>query len=633
MRRAEKSPIVNPGEPLTNSPLMIEEWFKRMFVQSALGMAISDKTFHFIAANQAFCAMLGYTEEEITHLTFKEITHPDYLAKDVGAVQKLLLGEIRSYKTEKQYSTKSGEVIDGAVTITSLHDDHGKYVHTLVVLENITQRKRLEEALSRTAQEWQKTFDADLDAVWLLDEDQKIIRCNKPSEKLFNLTREEMIGKQCREIVHGAGKPVGGCPVLRVKKSLHRESMELQTDNRWLAIYIDPILDDHGRISGYVHIASDITERKKTEGNLRKSEERYRCLVETTETGYVIIDKEGVVLDANQEYLRLSGRESLDEILGKSVLEWTVEEEKAINAQAVATCMKNGYIRNFNITYVDKKGKLTFVEVNATMMEAEGEKKILTLCRDVTDRKNMEEAMQRTAKLDSLGVLAGGIAHDFNNLLTGIFGYMDLARCESKDARITEYLEATLATMKRAKALTLQLLTFSKGGSPVRKVTPLVPFIQETAQFALSGSTSTCRCFFDENLKQCNIDKNQIAQVIDNIVINAQQAMPSGGDIEITAQNISWGDNEHPPLFKGDYVKIAIKDSGIGMPNDIMERIFDPFFTTKSKGHGLGLATSYSIIRQHDGCIDVESEQGRGSTFYIYLPASSEVVFNGFIKP
>ena len=178
--------------------------------------------------------------------------------------------------------------------------------------------------------------------------------------------------------------------------------------------------------------------------------------------------------------------------------------------------------------------------------------------------------------------------------------------------------------MNRARALTLQLLTFAKAGAPAKKTTPLIPFIEEAVKFALSGSNLSSRFDVAEDLWLCNIDKYQIGQVIDNIVINAQQAMPGGGEIEVTAKNISFGEKEHPPLAKGDFVMVSIKDSGIGIPKEILPRIFDPFYTTKLKGHGLGLATCYSIINRHCGCIDVESEQGTGSTFSFYLPASAE---------
>jgi len=240
---------------------------------------------------------------------------------------------------------------------------------------------------------------------------------------------------------------------------------------------------------------------------------------------------------------------------------------------------------------------------------------------DLTEKKKLEAVLQNTARLESLGILAGGIAHDFNNLLTGIFGYIDLANQESKDELVSRYLSNAFNTINRARALTLQLLTFAKGGAPVKKIAPLFPFIQEAVQFALSGSTATCRFDVSKDIWWCDYDRNQIGQVIDNIVINGQQAMPMGGVIDVKARNLSLGAHKQPALGKGNYVLITIKDSGIGIPREILAHIFDPFFTTKTEGHGLGLATSFSIVRRHGGTIDVTSRPGEGSTFHIYLPA------------
>jgi two-component system, cell cycle sensor histidine kinase and response regulator CckA len=241
---------------------------------------------------------------------------------------------------------------------------------------------------------------------------------------------------------------------------------------------------------------------------------------------------------------------------------------------------------------------------------------------DVTKRKKAEEAMQNFQKLESLGVLAGGIAHDFNNLLSGIFGYIDLAQSESGEKSVTGYLSKALSTLDRARGLTQQLLTFAKGGAPALETHRLPQFVRETSRFALSGSNVSCAFDIPDSLWPCNIDKNQIGQVIDNIVINAQQAMPLGGTIRISAANISFAENEHLPLKKGDYVRLSFSDSGVGIPKDLLPRIFDPFFTTKTKGHGLGLATCYSIVKRHEGAIEVESEPGIGATFHVYLPAS-----------
>jgi len=201
---------------------------------------------------------------------------------------------------------------------------------------------------------------------------------------------------------------------------------------------------------------------------------------------------------------------------------------------------------------------------------------------------------------------------------------VELARARTRDAQTLDYLDGTLAAMNRAKALSMQLLTFAKGGAPAQKATQVIPLIREAVQFALSGANVSCQFSLPEDLWACHIDRNQIAQVIDNIVINAQQAMPNGGVVEVAARNVLASEGRLAALAKGNYVKVSITDHGVGMPKEVMPRIFDPFYTTKSKGHGLGLATCYSIVSRHGGRIDVESAPNKGSTFHVYLPASVE---------
>jgi CheY-like chemotaxis protein len=190
------------------------------------------------------------------------------------------------------------------------------------------------------------------------------------------------------------------------------------------------------------------------------------------------------------------------------------------------------------------------------------------------------------------------------------------------DAGVSLYLSKAMKTIGRAKGLTMQLLTFAKGGAPIREIGQLFPFIQEAARFVLSGSNISCEFSIPEDLWLCDFDRNQIGQVIDNMVINAKQAMPNGGELVISAANVTMLDGQHPGMPAGKYVEISIKDSGVGIPDEILPRIFDPFYSTKASGHGLGLATSYSIISRHGGTIGVESKSGKGSTFRIYLPAA-----------
>jgi PAS domain S-box-containing protein len=252
--------------------------------------------------------------------------------------------------------------------------------------------------------------------------------------------------------------------------------------------------------------------------------------------------------------------------------------------------------------------------------------------RDITQQKRTEAELLKSEKLESIGILAGGIAHDFNNLLGGIYGYIDMARSATNMAEIKQYLDATMKTIGRARSLTQQLLTFSKGGAPARKTARIEQFLRETVEFASSGSNVSSSFDIPEDLWMCDYDANQMGQVVDNIVINALQAMPAGGTIAVAAENVVVKRGVHHPLTPGRYVKITIRDQGIGIPRELIAKIFDPFFTTKQKGSGLGLATSYSIVKQHGGTIEAESTPGRGSAFHIYLPATDgESLPNGAI--
>jgi len=247
---------------------------------------------------------------------------------------------------------------------------------------------------------------------------------------------------------------------------------------------------------------------------------------------------------------------------------------------------------------------------------------VVLVFRDVTEKQKLGESMQRAQKLESLGILAGGIAHDFNNMLAGIFGYLDIAKeCAAlhQTEQIPLFLDKALGVYDRAKGLTQQLLTFSKGGTPIRKTIRIAPLIQHSATFALSGSNVTCRFELADDLWLCDCDENQIGQAIDNIVINAKQAMASGGIIRVSACNVT-----DEPGHPGRFIRISIADTGVGMSKEILPKIFDPFFSTKTTGHGLGLATVFSIIQRHDGWIDVDSKPGAGTTFHLFLPASHE---------
>jgi len=245
---------------------------------------------------------------------------------------------------------------------------------------------------------------------------------------------------------------------------------------------------------------------------------------------------------------------------------------------------------------------------------------------DITDRKRMEKEMLRAQKLESLGVLAGGIAHDFNNLLTGILGNISLARMHlDPGGKAYERLEGAEKASERARDLTQQLLTFSKGGAPVRKTASITQLIMDSAGFVLRGSNVRCDFSLADDLWPVSVDQGQISRVINNLVINACQSMPDGGTINVCGENYTTLPGDLLPLKEGRCVRISISDQGMGISEENLQKIFDPYFTTKQKGSGLGLATVYSILKNHDGYVEVESKEGTGTVFTIYLPASENV--------
>jgi chemotaxis response regulator CheB/nitrogen-specific signal transduction histidine kinase len=233
--------------------------------------------------------------------------------------------------------------------------------------------------------------------------------------------------------------------------------------------------------------------------------------------------------------------------------------------------------------------------------------------------------MLKASKLESIGLLAGGIAHDFNNILTTIMGNIALSRITlSPDTDTYKGLAEAEKACLRAKGLTQQLLTFAKGGAPVTKTISIAELLRDTVRFALHGSNVRCEISFPSDLKPVEVDEGQISQVINNLIINAQQAMPEGGMITITGKNVRIETDQGLPLPAGDYIILSVDDQGTGIPKEHLAKIFDPFYTTKAKGSGLGLATSYWIIKKHNGYIMAESEPDAGTTFFIYLPASGQ---------
>ncbi|MGO9688965.1 MAG: ATP-binding protein [Syntrophobacteraceae bacterium] len=375
-------------------------------------------------------------------------------------------------------------------------------------------------------------------------------------------------------------------------------------------------------------IAQDITGRKLAEDALRQSEEMMRNVLDSVDEGFIVVNRDYRIMSANRAFCGMVSARS-EEIIGKPCYAVSHGLQKSCYSVGedcgVRKVFETGKPQIANHIHHRAEGNTVYVETRSFPLKDASGDVILAIeaISNITEKRLLEEERNKSQKLEAIGILAGGIAHDFNNLLQGVFGYISLAKLtrENKDKSIAALEEAEKALHLSVK-LTNQLLTFSKGGKPVKKRIDLRPVIENAAKFALSGSRSDFRMAIPDGLWQVEADEGQIGQVVQNIVLNADQAMPVGGMVRVAAANMAAGDTSLPPGYvKKDYVVIAIQDTGIGIPEQYLHKIFDPYFTTKEKGSGLGLATSYSIVKNHDGMIDVRAKSGEGSTFIIYLPA------------
>ena len=396
-----------------------------------------------------------------------------------------------------------------------------------------------------------------------------------------------------------------------------------------------PVVPDEA-LKTYSYVSGVTVKRKRTDEALRESEEKYRLLVENAQEAIVIL-VDGKLKFANHRSEALTGY-SQEELTAMPFIEFVHPADRQTVAERYIRRLQGLGVPNvYSLRIVCKPGDIKWAEASVTPITWEGKPATLYFLTDITDRRRLEEEQQRVAKLESVGLLAGGIAHDFNNILTAILGNISLAGMDAAPgSELSESLEQAEKASQRAKALTKQLLTFSRGGAPVTKLASLTDMLKDTAGFALRGSNVKCHFFIPDDLWQAEIDEGQVSQVIHNLVINAQQSMPAGGAIDLLAENMSLSktqiQNRGLPLPEGDYIMITVIDHGSGIPLEYLVSIFDPFFTTKQKGSGLGLATSFSIARQHGGHISVESELGSGSTFYLYLPASREIIMPKQVK-
>ncbi len=570
----------------------------------------------------SFKKMIGYEDHEIENRV--ESWQRLIFAEDLPLALEKFDQHVASkgavpYKLEVRYRHKNGSTVWVICSGKMIEwDAYGKPLRMVGCHIDITERKQIEEALAARERRFSQLIRNSFDTIVILDREGVQRYISEGGEKVHGFSNAELLDLPVIEkMIH----PEDQAHVLAAFHEIFKtgeggvEYRHRHKSGGWVHLEARGTNQlDNPDIRGIIINVRDVTERKKAELELRQNEEKLRTFLANQPGVAFAVDKNGIfTLSEGQGLTRLGLKPG--QVVGLSV--FAVYKDIPEICEKIEQALK-GNVRQFQATV----NKAVFDVWVGPIFNIEGMVDgAIGISADITERKHTEEALANVQKLESLGILAGGIAHDFNNLMGGIFGYVDLASEASNEPKVKQHLAKVMQTIDRARALTGQLLTFSKGGSPKLDVAPLFPFVQQTAQFALSGSNVSCTFNIAEDLWPASFDKNQIGQVIDNLIINAKQAMPMGGTISISAGNVKIADTEHPVLKVGNYVRLSVTDTGVGIPKELQKRIFDPFFTTKARGHGLGLATCYSIVRRHSGSIDVYSEPGNGATFTVYLPA------------
>ncbi len=573
--------------------------------------------------NERGCSILGCKKEEIKGENWFKNFIPERIRKDVKKIfERLISGNIEEGKYEEHPVIVGGGDERTILWHNSiLKNEKGEIVGTISSGIDTTERIEVQKRLKKSEEEKALILNSTPMLIDYQNTEHEIIWANRAAGDSVGKEPEDLVGKKCYEIWQQRDTPCEGCPVEEAIEKGELTSAEMSSpDGRVWFIKGNPVRDEKGNIIGAIEITMNITERKKAEEELRKTKERYQKIVENANEWIWIIDREGNFTYANRAAIEGSGYK-FEDWVGRSFEPIVVEEELS-RAKRIFAETLGGKKQNYEVRIKDNRGNIRTLQVNTAPLLEEGEAVgTVSIARDVTKDKEKEKELIRMDKLESIGVLAGGIAHDFNNLLMGIMGNISLARMNIDDDDTKELLSDATKASKKASHLTEQLLTFSKGGEPVKEKISIKDIITESSEFVLHGSNVKCEYNFPEDLWKVTADKGQLSQVINDIVLNADQAMPEGGKISITGDNITLAKDNTLSLPEGKYIEIAIEDAGVGIPEEHLGKIFDPYFSTKTKGHGLGMTTVYSILQKHEGHIKVESKLGEGTTFYIYLPA------------
>jgi two-component system, cell cycle sensor histidine kinase and response regulator CckA len=614
-----------------------EARFRGVFEYSTLGKSLTAPDGTLLRVNRAFAAMLGRTTEELQRANFVDLTHPDDLAESRECVRCLLANERSDCRMEKRYRHRDGRFVWADVSTTLLRDDSNAPLYFVTSIADITERKRADEALRASEEKFSKAFQTSPYAITITrPADGGFLDVNDAFTTITGYPREEAltdssiglklwVDEEDRKSVVSAlreGKVVAG-----------REFAFRTRSGDLVTCLFSAQLIRLGEETRILSSINDITDRKRIEEALKKSEEKYRILVENVDAA-IFVAQNGKLRFVNANTGRVLGIPT-DEALSRPFVELIHPDDRAMVMDRHVRRLRGEEAPDrYTFRIVNRAGDTRWAELNVVLIEWGGAPATLNFLTDITDRKRadarrveLEEQLRAAQKMEAIGSLAGGIAHDFNNLLSVILSYTEftLDGTPAADPRRGDLIEVKKAA-ERAASLTRQLLAFGRRQilQPTRLDLNHVVVDLEKLLRRILGEDVDMVYRLAPDIGLVEVDAGQIGQVLMNLAVNAREAMPEGGRLTIETGAVELDEEYaagHAGVRPGPYVLLAVTDTGCGMDAETRARIFEPFFTTKKgKGTGLGLSTVHGIVKQSGGEIWVYSEPGAGSSFKVYLP-------------
>ncbi len=584
--------------------------------------------------------LLGYPVRDLRESPLAGLVHPDDLAKFSSAVTGGEGGDGgeggkgRRVALRLRHAGAHWRDFEG----TAAGRRGGELVLHLV---DVTERIAAERMKRELARRDELILQSLGEGILGLDCEARVVFANDAGLAMLGLPQEDVVGEPVASVMRRAAREEGFS--LKVTAAVRaalasgetqrgRDATLVHHDGREISLdfTVAPILVDDG-ITGAVALFVDVSQRRLEEEGRRRMEQRFLGALDLLNDAVMVENPDGVLVYVNRTAREVLGLEVGDRngegelLYGKlRLFTWEgapVRTQQGPIADAVRRGQPIGYVQRLMRTL---HGRGIYCLVEAIPWLDNGEQGgVLYALRDVSDIRRAQEEILKVRRIEALGVFAGGIAHDFNNILTIVLGNLSLARAEiATGSECDGLLESAEHACQQAAGLTRQLLTFSRGGAPVTRSVALGGLLEEASGYVLQGSRVKVDLHLPEDLWPIEADAGQIHQVITNIVLNASQAMPDGGSVEVQAENLRVGRGELAPLRTGNYVHLVIADHGTGIATGDLEHIFEPYFTTKADGHGLGLATCWSIVRRHGGHIRVQSRIGEGTLFHVYLPSA-----------